>query len=96
MCVCVYLYILPDSFRFVCGICITFLVFDLRVLVLDSLKYRGAHPCVHLKVKSRILNPILFLIVVLILHLLLLTMTIIMMIFINCNNNSHFNNDTYK
>ena len=48
------------------GICNKFLVFDLRVLVLacltnSSLKYRGAHPCMHLKVKSRILNSILFL-----------------------------------
>ena len=50
----------PNLFRLVSGICNEFLVFDLRVLVLacltnSSLKYRGAHPCMHLKVKSRIL-----------------------------------------
>ena len=48
------------------NICTKFLVFDLRVLVLacltnSSLKYRGAHPSMHLKVKSRILKSILFL-----------------------------------
>ena len=41
-----------------------FLVFYIRVLVLaclpnSSLKYRGPHPCMHLKVK--VLNSILFL-----------------------------------
>ena len=56
----------PSLFRLVCGIRYTFVVFDLRVLVLAcltirSLRYRGAHPCVHLKVKSRILNSVLFL-----------------------------------
>ena len=56
----------PNLFRLVCCICSRFLVFDLRVFVLaslinSSLKYRGAHPCMHLEVKSRILNSILFL-----------------------------------
>ena len=51
----------PNLFRLMCGIGNKFLVFDLRVLVLacltnSSFKYRGAHPCMHLKVKSRILN----------------------------------------
>ena len=48
----------PFQIRLVSGIC-NKLVFDLRVLVLacltnSSLKYRGAHPCMHSKVKSRI------------------------------------------
>ena len=42
----------PNLFRLVSGICNKFLEFDLRVLVLacltnSSLKYRGAHPCMH-------------------------------------------------
>ena len=49
----------PNLFRLVSVICNKFLVFDLRVLVLacltnSSLKYRGAHPYMHLKVKRRI------------------------------------------
>ena len=56
----------PNLFRLVSGICNKFLVLDLRVLVLacltnSFLKCRGAHPCMHLKLKSRILNSILFL-----------------------------------
>ena len=67
----------PNLFRVVCGICNRFLVFDLRVLVLacltnSSLKYRGAHPCMHLKVKSRIFNTNLFLIVQTMFHIYLL------------------------
>ena len=48
----------------VCGICNTFLVFDLALACLDcqySQVERCTDPCMHLKVKSRILNTILFL-----------------------------------
>ena len=41
----------------VCVICNTFLVFDLIVLVLACLNNNSlTYPCMHLKVKSRILN----------------------------------------
>ena len=54
----------PNLFRLVCGICIKFLVFDLRVLVLArltniSFRFRGAHPCMFIRIlPSRPLMPI--------------------------------------
>ena len=51
----------PNLLGLMYSICNKLFVFDLKVLVLScftnsSLKYIGAHPCMHWKIKSRILN----------------------------------------